>query len=136
MNLENLKNEIEQRTGVPASLLSGETPEENIAQAKAFLAYKRECAEQQPKTAREQFADWMNAKQGIDPEDTEGAALADIEEAVRVAAGGYPMTRDGGEVNNLADPRPAREKFADWLDQRGDLKFDPFKDADGWKRLL
>lgn len=136
MNLENLKNEIEQRTGVPASLLSGETPEENIAQAKALLAYKREHEAQQPKTTAEQFADWMNARQGIYPEDTEGAALADIEEAVRVEAGGYPMTRDGGEVNNLADLRPAREKFADWLDQRGDLKFDPFKDADGWKRLL
>lgn len=135
MNLENLKNEIEQRTGVPASLLSGETPEENIAQAKAFLAYKREYTEQQPKTAREQFADWMNAKQGIDPEDTEGAALADIEEAVRVDAGGYPTTKDGGEVQgNMPDPRPAREQFADWFNEK--TAYNPFKDADGWNRIL
>lgn len=135
MNLEELKNEIEQRTGIPAKLLTGETPEENISQAKALLAYKREHEAQQPKSTAEQFADWLNAKQGIDPEDKEGAALTDIEEAVRVAAGGYPMAKDGGEVTNLPDPRPAREQFAEWLDRKGSLKYDPSKGADGWRRM-
>lgn len=132
MNLEDLKNEIEQRTGVPATLLTGETAEENVSQAKALLAYKREYEAQQPKSAKEQFADWMQQKEGIAPEDPEGAALADIENSLRL----YPTgLRDGGEVTNLPDPRTAREQFADWLDRKGSLKFDPFKDADGWRRM-
>lgn len=149
MTIEELKQTIEQRTGVPASLLTGETAEENIAQAKAMLAYKREYEQQRPKTAAEQFSDWLGgqleeknrqtaAAFGLHYEtpeaDPAGAALADIAEAVRVEGGGYPMTKDGGEVSNMPDPRPAREQFADWLGQQ--TAFDPFKDADGWKRVL
>lgn len=48
MTIEELKQTIEQRTGVPASFLTGETAEENIAQAKALLAYKREAQQQRP----------------------------------------------------------------------------------------
>lgn len=151
MNIEELKQTIEQRTGVPASLLKGETAEENIAQAKALLAYKRESEQQRPKTATEQFSDWFSGYMGERdrqtaaafglhyeaPEtDPAGAALADIAEAVRVEGGGYPIVRDGGQVDTskMPDPRPAAEQFADWLGQQ--TAFDPFKDADGWKRLL
>lgn len=140
MTIEELKQTIEQRTGVPASLLTGETAEENVAQAKAMLAYKREYAQQRPKTAAEQFSDWLGgqleeksrqtaAAFGLHYEapetDPAGAALADIAEAVRVDGGGYPMIRDGGEVTGLPDARPAREQFADWLKQQ--TAFDPFK---------
>jgi len=63
MIIEEIKLEIEKQTGVPASLLKGETVEENIAQAKALLAYKQEHAEptapQQPQTPAEQFAGWF-----------------------------------------------------------------------------
>ena len=151
MTIEELKQTIEQRTGVPASLLTGETAEENIAQAKAMLAYKREYEQQRPKTAAEQFSDWLGgqleeknrqtaAAFGLHYEapetDPAGAALADIAEAVRVEGGGYPMVKDGGQVDtsNMPDPRPAREQFADWLGQQ--TAFDPFKDADGWKKLF
>ena len=149
MTIEELKQTIEQRTGVPASLLTGETAEENIAQAKAMLAYKRAYEQQRPKTAAEQFSDWLGgqleeknrqtaAAFGLHYEapetDPAGAALADIAEAVRVEGGGYPMTRDGGEVTGLPDARPAREQFAEWIGQQ--MAFDPFKDADGWKRVL
>lgn len=150
MNTEELKQEIAQRTGIPAVLLTGETAEENIAQAKALLAYKREHEAQRPKTAAEQFSDWIGGQleerdrqtaaafglQYTPPQkDEAGAALADIEERARVEAGGYPMLQDGGSVNvNLGDGRSAREQFADWLGQR--TAFDPFKEADGWKRLV
>ena len=134
MNLEDVKNEIEQRTGVPASLLSGETPEENIAQAKALLAYKREHEPQQPKSPREQFSEWFDSQRGIDPQDTAAAELADLEEAVRTEAGGYPYMQDGGEASNMPDPRPASEQFAEWFNKK--TAFDPFKDADGWLRML
>lgn len=151
MTIEELRSTIEQRTGVPASLLTGETAEENIAQAKAFLAYKREYEQQRPKSTAEQFSDWIGGQleerdrqtaaafglQYTPPQtDPAGAALAEIEEAARVEAGGYPMVKDGGQIDtsNMPDPRPAREQFADWLGQR--TAFDPFKDADGWKRIL
>lgn len=62
MDISNIKAEIEKQTGVPASLLNGETVEENIAQAKAILAYKQEAgteAPQEPQTPAEQFASWF-----------------------------------------------------------------------------
>lgn len=135
MTTEELKQEIEQRTGVPATLLTGETAEENIAQAKAFLAYKREYEQQRPKSNAEKFADWAAAEWGAEePQDTAGAALADIEQRARVEAWGYPLVSDGGEVTGLTDARPAREQFAEWMGQQ--TAFDPFKQGDGWKRVL
>lgn len=131
MTLEELKQEIAERTGVPALLLTGETAEENIAQAKALLAYKRDAEAdiQRPRSTTEQFTDWLTARDGIEQPYTAGQALADIEERARVEAGGYPMTMDGGEVTGLPDARPAREQFADWLNQK--KAFNPFK-QDGW----
>lgn len=148
MTIEELKQAIEQRTGVPASFLTGETAEENIAQAKVMLAYKREYEPQRPETTAEQFGRWMDyqfeekdrqtaSALGLHYEgqakDPALAALADIEEAARVEAGGYPMIMDGGEVARLSDPRPAREQFSEWLGQK--TAFDPFKGADGWITL-
>lgn len=135
MNIDELKTAIEQGTGIPASLLTGETEEENIAQAKAFLAYKRESEATRPKSTREQFKEWLNASQGIEEPDTAGAALEEIQEALRVEAGGYPKVPDGGTpAGDFPDPRPNREKFAEWLGQAS--AFNPFKDAEGWEKLL
>ena len=114
MSLEELKQEIELQTGVPASLLIGETAEENIAQAKALLAYKREAEAQKPKSPREQFAEWIN---GGECSNGSGEALQAIEEKVRVEAGGYPITQDGGEALNMPDMRPTREQFSEWLNR-------------------
>lgn len=134
MTTEELKQEIAQRTGVPVVLLTGENAEENIAQAKALLAYKREHEAQQPKSHAEQFKTWFNEQYGIEEQDEAGAALAEIEEQARLDAGGYPSVHDGGSVNvNLGDGRSTREQFADWLGQQ--TAFDPFK-TDGWKRLV
>ena len=145
MTLDELKQHIEQRAGVPAALLSGETAEENIAQAKALLAYKKEHTAQQPKSTAKQFADWIGGQieesdrrkaeclglQYTPPQtDPAGAALAEIEEQARLEAGGYPSTHDGGEVN-LGDTRSDKEKFAEWIGQQ--LAFDPRKDGGGWR---
>lgn len=153
MTIEELKQQIEQRTGVPASLLTGETAEEVVARAKAVLAYKREHEAQRPKTAREQFADWIDAQledkdrrtaellgrhYEAPPADPAGAALAEVAEAYRVEAGGYPQVPDGGNpyINGKQAPdgRSTAEQFADWFGQQ--TAFDPFKDADGWKNLF
>lgn len=129
MTTEEVKQLIEQRTGVPASLLTGETVEENIAAAKALLAYKREHDKERTKSTREQFADWLAAQRGEDPPpDTAGAALAEIEAATRA----YPSIRDGGEPDiSGQDNRTGKEKFADWLYKQS--AFDPSKE-DGWRR--
>lgn len=136
MTLDELKQTIEQRTGVPASLLTGETAEEAVAQAKAMLAYKREHEQKRPQTTAEQFSAWAGAEMGLDaPQDTAGAALAEIAEAIRVERGGYPIVHDGGQIdiNRLPDPRPAKEQFAGWASQQ--LAFNPFTDSDGWTPL-
>ena len=138
MTIDELKQEIGQRTGIPGELLTGENAEELIAQSKALLALKRDSA---PKTAqemtpREQFSQWFDAASGADPEETttpELTALANLEEQLRVSNGGYPIVTDGGEVSRLAS-RTAREAFNDWIGSK--LSWDPAKGVDGWKRLL
>ncbi len=59
MSIEEIKRTIEHKTGVPAYLLKGETLEENIAQAKAILAYKGASDPEEPKAPAEQFAEWF-----------------------------------------------------------------------------
>lgn len=135
MTIDELKQAIEQRTGVPAALLNGETAEENIALAKTLLAYKKEHEAQRPKSTSELFAEWFTAKQGIETRDAAGEAMADIEEAVRVEAGGYPIVKDATmDYRPLPDSRPAREQFAEWFSKK--TAWDPKKDSQGWGKLI
>lgn len=145
MTTEEVKQEIAQRTGIPVTLLTGETAEENIAQAKALLAYKREHEAQRTKTTQEQFGDWLGGRlEGMNkqraatlgleytpPEkDTAGAALAEIEERARVDAGGYPTVQEGSADNADIDGGSTKEHFADWIGRQ--LAYDPFNNAGSW----
>lgn len=69
MDIEQFKLDIERKTGVPASFLNGDTEEENIAQAKALLAYKRECEQTQPQTLSEQLKEWIGKPEGLSAQD-------------------------------------------------------------------
>ena len=133
MTIEELKQAIEQQTGVPAALLNGETAEENIAQAKAVLAYRKEQEAQRTRTTSEQFGEWFNAIQGIEEQDAAGAALEALAEAARPQTG-YPSVPDHGNIlangAKLPDPRPTREKFKEWA--TGQLFKNPFEDNGGW----
>ena len=134
MDINELKSEVEARTGVPASLLTGETSEEVIARAKAILAFRKEHAAEAPQTPAQQFAKWMRATQGIEEVDEAGQALAELEDSLR----GYSLNiKDGGNpyINGkeMPDGRSTAEQFGDWM--RGQFAFDPFKDKDGWKPL-
>lgn len=120
MTLEELKQTIEQNTGIPAYLLTGETTEENIAQAKALLAYRSE-ARSNPKDA---FIDWYSGERY-----RANAALADIEAATIEPDNSYPRVRDGGSVG-APDPRSTRDKFAEWFNNVS--AFDPRKNNDNW----
>lgn len=122
MIISEIKQIIEQQTGVPASFLTGETAEENIAQAKALLAYKREVAEKRPKSTVEEFGEWFNGQ--IDDQngvpngakDQASEALANLENALKAEGSNYPITKDNGEVMNRSDERPLHDQFKEWLD--------------------
>ena len=133
MTTEDIKNRIQETLGVPASLLTGETEEELIAQAKALLIYRRDAEAKRPKTTTEQFIDFMNAREGNEQPDTTGQALASIEEAAKIDAGGYPIIRDGGEAITGTHKKSARDAFADFASKK--LAFNPFRSDDGWTHL-
>lgn len=59
MSMTEVNAEIEALTGVPASLLTGETAEENIALARALIAYKNESSTTNPQEPEAQFAEWF-----------------------------------------------------------------------------
>jgi hypothetical protein len=133
INLEELKQTIEERTGIPSKLLKGENAEEIIVSAKALLTYRREQETQRPRSTAEQFKEWIDGREGIEAQDTAGAALADIEEAVRIEGGGYPRITDAGEVTGLPDPRNTQQQFSEWFSNKSAL--DPFK-KDGWRPII
>ena len=118
MTLEESKRDIERRTGVPAALLTGESAEENEVRAMALLAYRREVAGQKrtPQSTAERFKAWFDAQ--MEEEAPAPAAAPDP-----VPPAGYPSLKDAGEVRDLPDPRPARDKFAEWAGDQ--LAFDP-----------
>ena len=133
--MENIdvKTMISERLGIPIDLLRGESAEEDIATAKALIAYKRQHEQTREKSNAEKFADWFRAQEGIEQPDEIGAAFTELEEAIRVNSNAYPHLTDGGEAH-LGDTRSAKEKFAEWIGQK--TAFDPFKSDDGWTRLI
>ena len=141
MTLEVIKDEISRRTGIPAHLLTGNTLDENIEQAKALLSFKLEYSENNdpaasepsaPKSAREQFAEWAsNAFQpnavildfaSIFAQPSETAPMLD-------PSNGYPKLQDNGEPTNGTgiDLRSSMQKFEDWAIETG-IKLPPY----GW----
>lgn len=60
--LNAIKQEIEQLLEVPISLLTGKNLESVTAQALELISYResQKPEQKQPKTAAEQFADWLN----------------------------------------------------------------------------
>lgn len=113
MDIETLKKEIEDRTGVPANLLNGTTAAENISIAKQILGFKIENEEHKPKSTREQFAEVITAAEpAADPRMIE---LKNIEnEEMKNTFG--PIVKDAGEVQKvLGDPRPNWEQFDEFM---------------------
>lgn len=135
MTVEDVKKTIEQRTGVPISVLTGETVDDVIESARAILEYRREQEQHRPKNTREQFAEWARDQYGETIPDAESAALDKIAEAVRVDNGGYPRVRDGGQIDisNMPDPRPTAVQFEEWF--RKKTAFDPLKSHSEEMRL-
>ncbi len=118
MTIDELKQQIEQRAGLPASLLKGETPEEILTAAEALLTYKQQCEEERPKSTAEQFSAWFNAVQGTEEQDTAAKALAEIADSYRME---YPQIKDGGspyiDIRQIPDGRDPAVKFAEILNE-------------------
>ena len=70
---------------------------------------------------------------GVDPDEEANMALMQIETEAREATTGYPIIRDGGEVEHMPDGRSPEDQFAEWFGQVS--AYDPFK-QNGWKNVL
>ena len=123
MELDALKQLISDKTGIPKDMLTGETAEENVARAKALLAYKKEQGQdsREPKSTREQFKEWCERTQLGDmpkQEDPIHAALAGLEEVERLHVRAYPEVKNAGNAGIqefMYDGRSTRDKFEEWL---------------------
>ena len=122
MTTKDLKQTIEQRAGVPASLLTGSSEKEILAQARALVSFKEQIKTAGPAdpaklSPAERFAEWFSAVQGEDQEEPQSAAvvLDEIAESLRMETGGYPAFRDGGEPAHIPDGRSKADKFSEWF---------------------
>lgn len=91
MTIDELKQKIELSSGVPAHLLTGETAEELIAQAKAFIAYKEQHKQND---SAAQFSAWFKTQIETDPE-------------------------ENYYIFNAPEADTAKKKFMEWIEQNG-----------------
>ena len=111
MSIDELKQNIEQRTGVPAAIIQGETSEEVIAHAKALLAFKLQedakAGRTESRPTKELFAMWINGEEEkLDP----NIALANIEKE-----NSYPNLKDSGELPAGVQKESTQQLFAQWF---------------------
>lgn len=126
MNNQELRSYIEQQTGVPADLLTGQTQKEILQQARDFLDLQRNQL-QENKTTRELFAEWANTP-AQEMERTEGQTARDLfiawmngpeEEEARPEPPAYPELKDGQPENMPSVNRPIREIFEESFSDPG-----------------
>lgn len=107
MTIEDLKKKIEEKTGVPAILLNGESLDENITQAKALISYKRKEERKKNENTRDQFALWC------DPEsDPDLQAINAIETEMQKETIINDDQSGSGEKKHQEN---AKEAFVSWL---------------------
>lgn len=113
MTIEELKETISKRTGMPVNILSGETEEEVFSRAKSILDFQQKDG-QQPKPTNEQFSDYMHDIGFAEGERTKAPAevLSDIEIELHPP---YPQVSDGGEVAIPPTSKTNKELFSDFF---------------------
>lgn len=130
MELNELKEQISARTGIPAILLTGDSEQSVLDYARKLLDYKTEDEPEKKRSLSEQFVDWFKGVSGHeDPEPSD--PLSDIAEQVRIDTGGYPVIPDSSTVT-IKGHKSASEELADFIKEKS--TFDPFKHG-GWKRI-
>ena len=107
MTIDEIKQTIEKETGLPSGLLTGETLEENIAQAKALLLYKGQKApDTSQKTTAQQFAEWAGGV--MDP----GDALGNL------AGSDNPPSGSETGAGDDQGKKSTAQLFAEWANAR------------------
>ncbi len=130
MDAAELKQLIEQKTGLPAQLLTSENREEILAQARTFLTWKAEQKADPPQSGPDQFAAIVREQLGLEePPDTSIQELNIIEDSFA----NYPKVQDGGAVD-LPYKGSTKEQFAEWAQNKINV-YNPFEDSAGWKRI-
>ena len=134
MTLDELKSTIEQRTGIPASLLQGTEPNEVIAYAKNLASFAKPTAPASPigadgqtKSARDMFGDWAQQTSffGGRTENDEGTgAIQALDQIEAELSKPYPAPPDGGEAPHNFIMQRARDMFVEW--SRDALSYNPF----------
>lgn len=117
VNVEEYKKDLSRVSGIPVNMLTRDTPEEILAQAKAITLFAMEKQKEDNKTPRERFAEWMGEKFEAREKNTAslfGVSLQPEQEPITPA--GYPQIKDGGEVANMPDGRSVKEQFKEWFE--------------------
>ena len=120
-DLQELKQEIADATGIPINILGGKDETDIIAHAKALLILKRDTNPEEL-SPEQQFALYVNDALGEDPTpftefDRHMQALNAIESGLGVAPNS-DVIKDGGEVK-LDTPREPRNPFEEWAIESG-----------------
>lgn len=117
MDINELKQEIEQKTGIPANLLTKETESEIFDQARGLVEYWRGQQLRQPISTREQFKQWFELQNGEETPDRFETLNKTIDNMSSDAPGTCPAVRDGGEIDhsNMPDGRGTHEIFKEWF---------------------
>lgn len=118
MNTEELKQTINNKTGIPINLLTGSTEKEIIEQAKSLLEY-RATTEQKQQTkgsTSEQFARWLSGSDEGQEEQIKNKVAEDIRSIID-DVWGYPSLSDKETQIKESDIQGAttQEKFENWF---------------------
>lgn len=125
MNTEELKQTISNKVGIPANLLTGNTDQEIIEQARQLLTFKADAEQKQPAklSTSEQFARWIS---GEDADTEQNKALSDLN-LIADSLQGYPTIIDRqvetGERNPLSGAT-TQESFENWF--KAKTAYSPF----------
>jgi len=119
MDIQELKQMINQKCGVPYDLLTADDPAALIDQARQLLTFR----EAGPKSTRQQFSDLLSPVDHF-------AELDAISETLKRNSQLYPDIPDSGNL----DPGDGRDKYSRFAEMLADqLSFDPRKDGAGWR---
>lgn len=125
-DLNEIRAEISQATGIPTELLMQDSAEECLKAAKAVIGLKKKFEDERVKTPQEQFGEWFN-----DGKNESEVALDGLEESVRQYEGHYPSIKDAGEAQNMPDGRTTTEQFAEWFNDVSAISGQQFMDRHG-----
>lgn len=135
MSIEELKQEIEKRTGVPAAMLPDDA-DGALNRARDLLLFKHRH-KPEVATNADLFGKWLHDQAGYEKNDSVTQELDALSDIHREIIGGYPDLKDGGTPYQMVendDPAGGdpRKSFEMWF--RDTSAFNPRKEGN-WTRF-